>query len=883
MAYRPEILPRPLRPGREPLNWSWGMNRKHIGVALLLMLFTSLCAFAQDDTESNPRKWGDYTVQQSIEFGGRIADINGNQQMYDTFTNLHSGPRLFSQELSLRAAPGTGKLFDSLYLSSFGFGGDPDDLARLRVHKEQWYDFTGLYRRDRNFFDVNLFANPLTLNNPANLVTNNAGQLSPYLVNSPHYQSTTRNMGDFNLTLFPQKVISIRLGYARNNNQGVYDSTIHENNEFDLTDPNYRDRSDRYTFGLDFRGLKRTTISFDQYYEHDIVNGNWMDNPYGFSLNGASVDPGIPLQTVATMGTSGCQTAGVLNLANGGIVLPACNNGTFFYNRYYNVRTNIPTSQLSLRSNYFRKLDITALGVYSSATSDLRGLNDIWRGLGTHAGQDLYQITGPATAKRISTSADLGLTYHFTRTWSASDTFRWIDWREPGTFNPLQINCYPPTGATLSSTIGSPCPLSGLVANGLLGTAVPGVGTSAAVLPSGQFFGTLTSYIQFLGERDFYNTITLNWQPNRYFGGFIGYRYGRRELRELDGTGAGTNFITATSTGVGTPVTVPGSLEPAETLRERLNEHTALIGFVVRPTERWRINTDAEILYTDNAFTQIAPRHQQRVRVNTVYQLKRWASVHGSAHIIESRDDFATNLAGVNLFPVGDIPAYGNKNHNRYYTFGVTLTNSRVTFDGGYTYMDQKILSASCVPVSGVTPVLANGSRAPMTVCPTIVLTEADTPVAAGEPTISGGLPSVLNYTEKTNTFYANLSVKPVKRVTVNVGYQLTSDAGSNIWTRGDNGQPLLFAVDSNFNIVAPGASSAVAILPGPNPLVPSGQQTFNWHQPFAGVEIALSRGFAFKGNWAYFDYNEKADFQGPVVPRDFHAHTGTLALKYSF
>ena len=57
-----------------------------------------------------------------------------------------------------------GLLFDTLYLSSFGFGGDPEDMARLRIQKNKWYNFVGLYRRDKNFFDYNLFANPLNLN-----------------------------------------------------------------------------------------------------------------------------------------------------------------------------------------------------------------------------------------------------------------------------------------------------------------------------------------------------------------------------------------------------------------------------------------------------------------------------------------------------------------------------------------------------------------------------------------------------------------------------------------------------------------------------------------------------------------------------------------------
>ena len=64
----------------------------------------------------------------------------------------------------MRSITHIGGLFDDLYLSSFGFGGDPNDVGRLRLEKNKLYNFVGLYRRDENFFDFNLFANPLNLN-----------------------------------------------------------------------------------------------------------------------------------------------------------------------------------------------------------------------------------------------------------------------------------------------------------------------------------------------------------------------------------------------------------------------------------------------------------------------------------------------------------------------------------------------------------------------------------------------------------------------------------------------------------------------------------------------------------------------------------------------
>src|SRR6202158_1392462 len=227
---------RPLLPGETPSDRNRCRNTKYaIWFAILVTLLTLAAphfALAQDDEEASPgRVWGDYAVQQSVELGGRVADVSGNQQLYGTLVNLKSGPRLLGEELSMRSMNHMGGLFDNLYLSSFGFGGDPHEMGRLRLGKNKVDNFVRLYRRDENFFDFNLFANPLNLNpgigaalkaSPGAFVPTTM----PWYTNSPHLQNITRQMGDFNLTLFPQSAIRVRLGYARNNNAGRLDTTL---------------------------------------------------------------------------------------------------------------------------------------------------------------------------------------------------------------------------------------------------------------------------------------------------------------------------------------------------------------------------------------------------------------------------------------------------------------------------------------------------------------------------------------------------------------------------------------------------------------------------------------------------------------------------------
>jgi opacity protein-like surface antigen len=879
-------------------------KRYFITVSALVVLVPSLAmgqgkaAQEQDDESvSNGRTWGNYTVQQSIELGGRIVENSGNQQMYDTLVNLQSGPRLLGQELSMRSINHDGSLFDNLYLSSFGLGGDPNDMIRLRIEKNKWYNFVGLYRRDVNFFDYNLFANPMTLNPGITNCSTVAGgavvpctnafnpQANYFYTNSPHYQDTTRNMGDFNLTLFPQSAIRVRLGFSRNNNKGTVDSSLEDVN-IDLTEQ-FQSRSDRWSFGVDVRPLARTTLSFEQFFEHDKVDTAYVNspqNPYTLGVGGANVF--IPLYfppcSVSVAGTPRpyITAPGVLN--------PLCNTGVFSYSRSDNVRSNFPTSMLSLRSNYFRKLDVTASGTYSSGYSKVLNYDDLFFGLVSRTNNTAYQVTGPASTDRVSGNADLGLTYHISKSWSVSDKFRWLDWRDPGVFNQLTNNCYSnlAAGANLSTPTGAPCGVPGIPTTGLAGAGAAGLALSSAV-----------AYSMLEAERTYFNTVNLNWAPSRRLRAYVGYRYGRRELTSFYQS-ATTNTLSLAGGLVGLPGATTIAAIPLFT--DKINQHTALAGLVLRPTDKWRINADAELSYADNAFTQIAPRHEQRVRANSVYKVNRWISINGGVHFIESRNDWAESFggAGVNLFPTVDSPAYGTTNHDRYYTLGASLQfNRRVTLDVGWTYMDQKYNIPACMVLTAPTantPTVADGAP---TVCPATT-NQPTLPANFNILSTQFNVPVIQAYQENTNTGYIILTLRPMHRVALNLGYEITSTSGHDNWLRGDTGAPLQVLGDAFGNVpgipgnlgtsITSGTTSAGTIaLTGPFPNQSAGPQNFNWHKVSAGIAVDIAKGVTFKGNYAYYDYNEKEGnlslFQLVALPRNFHTNTGTVSLKYSF
>src|SRR5512146_1297727 len=152
-------------PGR-PRRSRGESNLGHICIVAIFIFLFPLAVFSQQQDAQEGKISGNYVVTQSVEFGVHYAVNNGSDQTYDSMVDLHTGPRLLEQTLNMRSINHTGVLFDNLWMSSFGYGGDPERATRLRMYKNHWYDLTTSYRRDVNYFDYNLLANPLV---PANV------------------------------------------------------------------------------------------------------------------------------------------------------------------------------------------------------------------------------------------------------------------------------------------------------------------------------------------------------------------------------------------------------------------------------------------------------------------------------------------------------------------------------------------------------------------------------------------------------------------------------------------------------------------------------------------------------------------------------------------
>jgi hypothetical protein len=269
---------------------------------------------------------------------------------------------------------------------------------------------------------------------------------------------------------------------------------------------------------------------------------------------------------------------------------------------------------------------------------------------------------------------------------------------------------------------------------------------------------------------------------------------------------------------VGLPLNPDGSCSfsgeiDSEDDRIEVNEHSVLFGLWAHPSDTLRINFDMELFSADNSPTRTTPRNLQRFKTRINYKPKQWVNVSGTVNVLESRNNVTDVL---------------HREHDRNYGFTLALDpNPRFSFEFGYNYDDIFSTTNICYVIGGTVP---PGS----TLC------------NSGTPFLSG----ISLYDNKINFGYVNFMFKPAKRVTANLGYNLTSTSGNT-----------------------------TILSPTPNTLGPLG---FSFHKPSAWLDFDLAKGLSWRTAWGYYDYNEKSD-PGPLPARDFQSNSATLSLRYSF
>src|SRR5271156_6580783 len=690
--------------------------------ARFLVLLATVLAFAPlSDAQSGSGETkginsGDYNIQQSIEAGYRTSSINGNTNTYDTFVNLGSGLRLFDYTLNMRSLDHNGLFFDSLDFSNFGYGGDPNDVTRLRHEKNKWYDFRFLFRRDKNFWDYNLFANPL---NPSTSTP------AVGIATSPHSLDLVRRMQDYNLTLFPQSRVRVRLGFSHDRDEGpgfftTDGGTIPQFNE------TYSYTTNSYRAGVDFRILPKTTISYDQflsYYKQDnVVTDNPQNSGYQLA-NGTPVDPGIIWSTNGPVEVLPC-AAPIVTAPN--IFNPSC-NGYLSYSQAGRPRNFMPTERLGFQSNYFKNFETSGSLGYSAANNSVPDFNEIVNDYVLRNGSRGSTTGGPADAKRVSVNANWSGVYSVTDRFRILDSFRYDNWRTPGLWDTSETNIFgqmqpglvgsaQPQAVFTSATFISLCPAP------YTATTCPSHSASSS---ADAVSGPTSS---FLGQNIRSNTFELQYDFTPRLTGHIGYVFTDRTIADFSATflsaetyfpgginGTAANDYFAARGDCGTPSACTETVDPTsgqlisltfsgpaagnDTSRNLtgIGENTLLAGFTALPMDTLRITGDFQFGYNDYSFTRISARQVQSYKVHANYRPRTWINFDGAVDIHENRDNVST---------VNDLE------HGRSYSFVATLMlNAKLFFDLGYTYTDIYNAAQICYYANAFGP-------PPVTQCP---------------------------------------------------------------------------------------------------------------------------------------------------------------------
>lgn len=118
-------------------------------VGLLVALSSPLAA---KDEKAKKEKSGD-EFSGSFMIGYRGVDVDGKQEKYKEDYNLQDGPRLFHFDLFYKPNGKVKKLFDSLSLHVYNFGGDPWESFGINVAKYGKFKFKFEHTKSNYFYN----------------------------------------------------------------------------------------------------------------------------------------------------------------------------------------------------------------------------------------------------------------------------------------------------------------------------------------------------------------------------------------------------------------------------------------------------------------------------------------------------------------------------------------------------------------------------------------------------------------------------------------------------------------------------------------------------------------------------------------------------------
>ena len=691
-----------------------------------------------------------YSVHNTVDLGGRIADNSGSAAMYSTLVNLQSGPRVQGETFTLRALPGTkNPLVDSLSIFSTGFGGDPNLVTRLNAYKGKDWEFSGVFRRDRSYFDYDLLANPNIPGGqsiPIGPSTAPVGQFAwPQVLQSPVLFNTVRRMTDTKLTLLPLSKVTFRFGYSQNVFEGPtlspsFAMTTSEAalNDEALLQEYMRQSSDDWSGSIEWKPLTQTHVTFEEQVTHIKGDSFFTLAPSSLIVQEASGQRVAVGNYYSQTPGIGCNTSSMANPSTilypaqtpGGlpVIDPAC-DVISSYLRSQPTRILYPTEMLRFQSSSIRTLTMTGDVRYTQASMNMPNYYENFEGLAGAVRSIVY--TGAATANRSVFSADYGVVWQIAKKFSLTEQVNYNNAHQPGTlnFNP---------GATLSTptTAGNET----IDYNGTLkaGTANGINGTSAGITPN------------YFGQKFLINNLVASWDATDRVVLTLGWHHTEQDIQE------GIPALAST-----TPLAVS------------INENMAVFTAAVRPANNLSINGSIEGGYADNVLTPVAPRQTWHYRIRTLYRPKPWATLSGTYNDLERHNN--TNNIANNTWT--GLPL-DHVDHSRVFGVGAVIApNEHYEFDVSYAYSDVYTATNICY-TSGATSTLPG----------TATVTASGAPNICPQ-SVRGSSPTQYEWYARdfqdapTNFGSAAVTFIPNKSVHASLGYRISAVDGSRFFT----------------------------------------------------------------------------------------------------
>jgi hypothetical protein len=799
--------------------------------ALILSGPVAMTSGAQQTDEQKGIDQGSYNIKQAIEFGYRFTDITGNLQTYNTMVNLQDGPRLLNFTMEMRSLDNRGTFFDRFYFSNFGYGGDPNVVTVLRVSKNKWYAFNGMFRHDENLWDYSLLANPF---NPATPVANAPPNFNP-VVNapasvagtpviavSPHYFNTRRNVQNYGVTFLPQSKIRFRVGYDLNTNNGPAFTAFHQGTEQFLSQ-NVSATLTQYRLGVDFRFLPKTNISYDQIWSYYKTDPGVTDQNQQFS-----VGTGFPLVDLGVSWNGPpCNPAFQPN----GLVSSNC-NAYYSYHSHSQTRLNVPTEQISFQSNPIPPLQLSGKFSYTGGDMNVYNYNQGFVGLESKSFHSNFGQSGPMQGRHVTSYADLGATWRITPMFSLVDEFHYGNWQEPAQFTATNCSFFSstllvaPNFFTSTATLPASCPSP---INAVSGTPTHNSKSDPDILVN------LDS--NFLKQQTTRNLIEAQVQVSPKAGAYFGYRFAHRVIADNfyntqnaiyfpDTAERGNCALANGVLPAGCRLNSDGSVSFQAPIQAfgppgvtDINYNSAVFGFWVKPSPKFSLNLDADIGSADNTFTRIGSRQSQQFRIRAQYKVAAWFNLSGHFHGSYGQNP-ETTVSGA------------QRNQNAGVSMSFTPTEKFST-QLGYNY---------------------NNINSQIYLCFTSSAAQPGLPPCPG---VSSLFQQFAPYTSNVNTGFIDFQWTPVNRLNLDLGANISAATGSEV-----NLNPL----------------STI-------PTAPTGALNSTWYEPYASIAYHFAKNWTGKALWNYYGYHEDSNgsYQDLFVPRNFRGNTVTLSVRFAF